>query len=107
MLGNAAMLAGLLGTVAGLIRCFEAVATVNPADKATILAEGISEAMNCTGFGLFTAIPSFIAFSVLMGRTQHLINDINETSVSVLNLIASNLAKSKNLRVAPPSRSNH
>jgi len=41
MLGNAAMLAGLLGTVSGLIRCFEAVATVNPADKATILAAGI------------------------------------------------------------------
>ena len=38
MLGNAAMLAGLLGTVSGLIRCFEAVANVNPADKATILA---------------------------------------------------------------------
>src|SRR5262247_4004928 len=99
MLGNAAMLAGLLGTVAGLIRCFEAVATVNPADKATILAEGISEAMNCTGFGLFTAIPSLIAFSILMGRTQHLINDINETSVSVLNLIVSNKDKFKNLHV--------
>ena len=38
MLGNAAMLAGLLGTVNGLIGCFEAVATVNPADKATILS---------------------------------------------------------------------
>src|SRR5229473_2592172 len=100
MLGNAAMLAGLLGTVAGLIRCFEAVATVNPADKATILAEGISEAMNCTGFGLFTAIPSLIAFSVLMGRTQHLINDINETSVSVLNLIVSNRDKFKNVSEA-------
>ena len=36
MLGNAAMLAGLLGTVNGLISCFEAVAHVNPADKATI-----------------------------------------------------------------------
>ncbi len=105
MLGNAAMLAGLLGTVAGLIRCFEAVATVNPADKATILAEGISEAMNCTGFGLFTAIPSLIAFSVLMGRTQHLINDINETSVSVLNLIVSNRDKFKNVSVAATSRS--
>src|SRR5229473_2327755 len=98
MLGNAAMLAGL-------IRCFEAVATVNPADKATILAEGISEAMNCTGFGLFTAIPSLIAFSVLMGRTQHLINDINETSVSVLNLIVSNRDKFKNVSVAATSRS--
>ncbi|MBX5483977.1 MAG: MotA/TolQ/ExbB proton channel family protein [Myxococcaceae bacterium] len=99
MLGNAAMLAGLLGTVSGLIRCFEAVANVNPADKATILAAGISEAMNCTGFGLLTAIPSLIAFSILNGRTQHLINDINETSVSVLNLIVSNRDKFKNVSV--------
>jgi biopolymer transport protein ExbB len=99
MLGNAAMLAGLLGTVSGLIRCFEAVATVNPADKATILAAGISEAMNCTGFGLITAIPALVAFSVLMGRTQTLINDINETSVSVLNLVVSNREKFKNATV--------
>jgi biopolymer transport protein ExbB len=100
MLGNAAMLAGLLGTVSGLIRCFEAVANVNPADKATILAAGISEAMNCTGFGLLTAIPALVAFSVLMGRTQHMINDINETSVAVLNLIVSNRDKFKNLNVS-------
>jgi biopolymer transport protein ExbB len=103
MLGNAAMLAGLLGTVSGLIRCFEAVANVNPADKATILAAGISEAMNCTGFGLLTAIPALIAFSVLMGRTQSLINDINETSVSVLNLIVSNRDKFKNATVRSSS----
>lgn len=105
MLGNAAMLAGLLGTVSGLIGCFEAVANVNPADKATILANGISEAMNCTGFGLLTAIPSLIAFSVLMGRTQSLINDINETSVSVLNLIVTNRDKFKNLNI--PAASGH
>lgn len=102
MLGNAAMLAGLLGTVSGLIACFEAVGggTVNPADKATILANGISEAMNCTGFGLLTAIPALVAFSILMGRTQHIINDINETSVSVLNLIVNNRDKFKNATVA-------
>ncbi|MFP2933449.1 MotA/TolQ/ExbB proton channel family protein [Pyxidicoccus sp. 3LG] len=105
MLGNAAMLAGLLGTVSGLISCFEAVANVNPADKATILANGISEAMNCTGFGLVTAIPALVAFSVLMGRTQSLINDINETSVSVLNLIVANKDKFKNMNV--PSASHH
>ncbi|HYV46390.1 MAG TPA: MotA/TolQ/ExbB proton channel family protein [Myxococcaceae bacterium] len=96
MIGNAAMLSGLLGTVLGLITCFEAVANVNPADKAAILANGISEAMNCTAFGLVTAIPALVAFSILNGRTQTLINDINETSVSVLNLIISNKDKFKN-----------
>ena len=100
MLGNAAMLAGLLGTVNGLIQCFEAVAHVNPADKATILSQGISEAMNCTAFGLLTAIPALIMFSVLNGRTQSLINDINETSVSVLNLVVNNRDKFKNLNVS-------
>ncbi len=100
MLGNAAMLAVLLGTVSGLISCFEAVANVNPADKATILANGISEAMNCTGFGLLTAIPALVAFSVLTARTTGLVNDINETSVSVLNLIVNNRDKFKNLNVA-------
>ncbi|XXF78738.1 MotA/TolQ/ExbB proton channel family protein [Myxococcaceae bacterium GXIMD 01537] len=104
MLGNAAMLAGLLGTVSGLIACFEAVANVNPADKATILANGISEAMNCTGFGLLTAIPALISFSILMGKTQSLINDINETSVSVLNLIVTNRDKFKNATIAVPAR---
>jgi biopolymer transport protein ExbB/TolQ len=100
MLGNAAMLCGLLGTVLGLIECFEAVATVNPADKATILSRGISEAMNCTAFGLVTAIPALVAFSILMGRTQHMINDINETSVAVLNLVVNNREKFQNATVS-------
>src|SRR5690349_22701773 len=104
MLGNAAMLSGLLGTVNGLIGCFEAVANVNPADKATILAAGISEAMNCTLFGLLTAIPALVMFSVLNGRTQSLINDINETSVSVLNLIVNNKDKFRNAKVPAAAR---
>src|SRR3954462_2219981 len=74
MLGNAAMLIGLFGTVHGLIGSFKAVAHASPADKATILAASISEAMNCTFFGLIVAIPMLVFFSILMGRTQALIN---------------------------------
>jgi biopolymer transport protein ExbB/TolQ len=99
MLGNAAMLAGLLGTVNGLIGSFKAVGSASPADRATILALSIGEAMNCTQFGLITAIPLLIFFSVLNGRTQSLINDINETSVAVLNLVVQNRDKFKNLTV--------
>lgn len=103
MLGNAAMLIGLLGTVNGLIGSFRAVATVNPADKATILAASISEAMNCTFFGLLTAIPLLVLFSILGGRTNHLISDLNETSVAVLNLIVQNKDKFKNMTVSAPA----
>ena len=95
MLGNVATLLGLLGTILGLIHAFAAVANANPADKATILASSISEAMNCTAFGLATAIPALVAYSVLQGRTQHMVDDINETSVAVLNLIVTNKDKMK------------
>jgi len=95
MLGNVATLLGLLGTILGLIHAFAAVANANPADKATILASSISEAMNCTAFGLATAIPALVAYSVLQGRTQHMVDEINETSVAVLNLIVANKDKMK------------
>lgn len=97
MLGNIAMLAGLLGTIGGLIHVFEQVAKpgVDPALKSQLLAEGISEAMNCTGFGLLVAIPCLVSYSVLNGKTQHLIDDINETAVSVLNLVVANRDKLK------------
>src|ERR1700722_18813826 len=46
MLGNLATLAGLLGTITGLIKSFGAVAQADPAEKSAMLAKGISEAMN-------------------------------------------------------------
>jgi biopolymer transport protein ExbB/TolQ len=95
MLGNVATLLGLLGTIVGLIGAFGAVANANPADKATILASSISEAMNCTAFGLLVAIPALVAYSVLQGRSQHMLEDINESSVAVLNLIVANKEKMK------------
>lgn len=95
MLGNVATLLGLFGTIVGLIHAFGAVANANPADKATILSASISEAMNCTAFGLATAIPALVAYSLLQGRTQSMVDEINETAVAVLNLIVSNKEKMK------------
>jgi biopolymer transport protein ExbB/TolQ len=95
MLGNVATLLGLLGTIVGLITAFAAVSNANPADKASLLSRAISEAMNCTAFGLLTAIPALVAYSVLQGRTQLMVDDINESSVSVLNLIVANREKMK------------
>lgn len=95
MLGNVATLAGLLGTVSGLITCFAAVAKVAAEQKSQVLSAGIAEAMNCTAFGLGTGIIALVFFSVLQGRTQHMMDDINETSVGVLNLIVANRDKIK------------
>src|SRR5229473_3255678 len=77
MLGNVATLVGLLGTILGLIQSFAGVAGVDPSMKATLLAKGISEAMNCTAFGLVCAVPALLAFAVLNGWTQTILDDIN------------------------------
>jgi biopolymer transport protein ExbB/TolQ len=95
LLSNLAMLTGLFGTVLGLIKSFGAVSKpgVDQAQKATILAEGISEAMNCTAFGLLAAIVALMGFAFLNGKTQSLEDDINESSVQVLNLVVNNRQK--------------
>jgi biopolymer transport protein ExbB/TolQ len=93
MIGNVAVLMGLLGTILGLIRSFGAVAEADAASKATELAKGISEAMYNTAFGLATAILAIIAYAFLQSKAQHLADDINETTVSVMNLITANRHK--------------
>ena len=87
MLGNVATLVCLLGTILGLIHSFAGVAGVDPSMKATLLAKGISEAMNCTAFGLITAVPALLMFAILNGWTQGVLDDINEVSVQVVNLV--------------------
>lgn len=102
LLANLAMLSGLLGTISGLIKSFGAVGgeSVDPSQKARILAEGISEAMNCTAFGLGTALIALMGYAVLNGKTQQLEDDINEATVQVLNLVIANRQK-VNLQGAP------
>lgn len=87
MFGNLATLAGLLGTITGLIKSFAGVAGVDPSQKATLLSKGISEAMNCTAFGLATGIIGLATFAWLNGKTQTILDDIAEVKKSVANLL--------------------
>ena len=84
---NLATLLGLLGTVVGLINAFRAVATVNPAEKANLLSASISVAMNCTAFGLMTAVPLLLLHAVLQTKTTELIDSLEMASVKFLNSV--------------------
>jgi biopolymer transport protein ExbB len=84
---NLATLLGLLGTVIGLINAFSAVATVNPAEKANLLSASISVAMNCTAFGLMTAVPILFVHAFLQTKTTELIDSLEMASVKFLNAI--------------------
>jgi biopolymer transport protein ExbB/TolQ len=95
LLGNTATLAGLLGTITGLINTFGAISRpdVDASQRSTLLSEGISEAMNCTAFGLATGIVGILAFAVLSSKSIEIESDINEGTVRVLNLIVANRNK--------------
>jgi len=87
MLANMSTLFGLFGTITGMIKSFGAAANADPTSKATLLADGISEAMNCTAFGIAVALIGLMGFALLNGKTQALSDDINEVTVQVVNLV--------------------
>jgi Biopolymer transport proteins len=93
--GNVAVLAGLLGTIIGMIGSFRAVAAADPATKALELSKGISHALNCTAFGLLVAIVSIVAYGLFQHRIQKTENEVIETSMRLLNLVVANREKIK------------
>jgi biopolymer transport protein ExbB len=88
LIANIATLLGLLGTISGLIKSFAAVALADPAQRQAILANGISEAMNATAFGLVTAIFTMVAHSILSNKAQKVLEEIDEFGVKLLDLLS-------------------
>jgi len=84
---NISTLLGLLGTVTGLIEAFAAVSHADPAQKAELLSASISVAMNCTAFGLGSAIPMMLLYSFLQSKTTELVDSLEMVSVKFLNML--------------------
>lgn len=93
MLSNFAVMAGLLGTIAGMIKAFGSAASEDNSNKAASLAAGISEALNCTAFGISISLIGLVGFSMLSGKTTKVSDDINEVTVQVVNLVTSHRAQ--------------
>ena len=74
-------LLGLLGTVTGIIRAFNAVMLGGMGDP-RLLAGGISEALVTTAGGLAVAIPSFIAYRYLRGKVERIVIDMEKIAVT-------------------------
>lgn len=84
---NLSVLLGLLGTVVGLIGAFAALGTADPTEKADLLSAGISEAMNCTAFGLMVAIPSLILHAYLQSRTTALVDGLEAVCAKFVSVV--------------------
>lgn len=92
-LANVSTLLGLLGTIIGLIAAFTAVASADPAEKASLLSQSISVAMNTTAFGLIAAIPMLLLHAILQTKTNEIIDSFEMAGVKVMNLISERSAQ--------------
>ena len=86
-LANISTLLGLLGTIIGLIAAFSAVANADPSEKASLLSQSISIAMNTTAFGLIAAIPLLGFHSLLQSKTTEIVDSMEMAGVKCLNAL--------------------
>ncbi|MBN1131412.1 MAG: MotA/TolQ/ExbB proton channel family protein [Chitinispirillaceae bacterium] len=85
LFANIATLTGLLGTIMGLQKAFSSLGVVEASQKAAKLAEGISELMVCTAFGLMVAVPCMVAYTFLHNKQNRLAKDLDESIVKIMN----------------------
>lgn len=83
MFANVATLMGLLGTITGLIHSFAGIANADAAQKAMILSNGISLAMNTTAYGLIVAVPALVMSAILQNRAGRLTDDLNKAALNL------------------------
>ena len=85
---------GLVGTIFGMIKTFQAVAASSEAlGKTELLAKGIYEAWTTTASGLLVAIPVLIAYHVVQGRIDSTIVEIDTAAMEWLERHASGEAR--------------
>jgi len=81
-------LVGLLGTVVGMIQCFNEVAISQAMGKADQLAGGIGIALLATAGGLCVAIPSLTMYMYLAGKVDALVMDMDLLAQNIVHLVS-------------------
>ncbi len=81
-------LVGLLGTVIGMIQCFNEVAISQAMGKADQLAGGIGIALLATAGGLVVAIPSLTMYMYLAGKVDSLVMDMDLLAQNIVHLVS-------------------
>src|ERR1039457_5092896 len=76
-------LLGLLGTVTGIIKAFNATHAGGAGDP-RMLSRGIAEALVATAAGLCVAIPSLIAYRYLRGRVERIVVEMEKNALRLV-----------------------
>src|SRR5580698_8712155 len=79
-------LLGLLGTVTGIIKSFNAIQAGGMGDPRA-LSGGIAEALIATAAGLCVAIPALFAYRYLRGRVERIVVEMEKDSVRLADAV--------------------
>ena len=82
-ISNIAPMLGFLGTVTGLITAFNVIAVQGTGDP-KLMADGVSEALITTEFGLFVGIPALGAYHYLRGKVDRLLHEMEAITLELL-----------------------
>lgn len=85
-IANLTPLLGLLGTVSGMIKTFNAISVQGIGNPAP-LAGGIAEALITTATGLCIAIPTLVCYRFLKDKASSLIFEMEENSIRLVELM--------------------
>jgi len=75
---------GLLGTVFCMMRAFSSVALNIANAKPVVLAEGVSQALVTTAFGLIVGIPAMMFYAYFRRKASNLVSHLEAASIDVL-----------------------
>ena len=81
-------LLGLLGTVTGIIKAFNAI-NAGAAGDPRMLSGGIAEALVATAAGLCVAIPSLVAYRYLRGRVDRIVVEMEKHALRLADAVDS------------------
>jgi biopolymer transport protein ExbB/TolQ len=85
-IGSTAPFVGLLGTVAGIITAFQAMAATGSGGLGSVSA-GIAEALVTTAFGLLVAIPAVMFFNYFTNRVEEIQVDVNDSTTELIDFM--------------------
>ncbi len=84
IIANVTPMLGLLGTVIGMVKCFNQISVAVGGVDPRLLAAGIFQALMTTVMGLIVAIPSLFAFSMFRNRVDSLAAEATECAEDIV-----------------------
>ena len=84
---GAAPMIGFLGTVAGMIQAFIAIAQEEGMVSPKLLSEGIYEAMITTAAGLVVGIIAYLGYNYLVSQVSKLVHNMEYSSIEFIDLL--------------------